>query len=95
MSGPALSPNAARWRTPACGPSVTSFCTHSSMNFCVFFLSPDDLYSLASTPLCVVTCLTAFASSTPSKMKPKRSSHLHEGGGVEGEEDGAEGGAAA
>ena len=58
---------------------MTSFCTHSSMNFCVFFLSPDDLKSFASTALCVLTCLSALASSTHSKMKPKRSSHLHNG----------------
>ena len=36
--------------------------------------------STCGRTLCEVTCLTALASSTPSKMKPKRSSHLHEGG---------------
>mmetsp|Transcript_24870 Transcript_24870/g.50474 ORF Transcript_24870/g.50474 Transcript_24870/m.50474 type:complete len:207 (+) Transcript_24870:131-751(+) len=55
---------------------MTRVCTKSRIDFCVLFLSPEALYSLRSTPLCVeLTCLTAFASNTPSKMKPKRSSH--------------------
>ena len=77
----------------ACGDSVTSFCTHSRRNFCVFPASLDDLKSFLISTLCVLpTCVTAPPSRTKSKMKPKRSSHCSECSDATAEEGGGGGG---